>query len=109
MQNVYDVAHELVRSLKETDQYKDFFAVKAKIDANPDLKKMMEDFQQKSMEIQTQQMIGQEPSAELIGQIQQMYGIVMSDPLAAEYMQKQMTLATIVNELYGIIGEGLKF
>ena len=24
MQNVYDIAHELVRSLKETDQYKDY-------------------------------------------------------------------------------------
>ena len=24
MQNVYDLAHELVRSLKETDQFKDY-------------------------------------------------------------------------------------
>ena len=24
MQNVYDIAHDLVRSLRETDQYKDY-------------------------------------------------------------------------------------
>ncbi|MCQ2553679.1 MAG: YlbF family regulator [Clostridia bacterium] len=109
MQNVYDLAHELARSLKETDQYKDYAAAKKKIDANADLAKMIEDFQQKSMEIQSAQMMGQEPNPEAVAQFQQMYGIVLSDPLAAEYMQKQMSLSQIVTELYGILGEALKF
>lgn len=109
MQNVYDLAHELARSLKETDQYKDYAAAKKKIDANADLAKMIEDFQQKSMEIQSAQMMGQEPDPDAVAKFQQMYGIVLSDPLAAEYMQKQMSLSQIVTELYGILGEALKF
>lgn len=109
MQNVYDIAHELARSLKETDQYKDYAAAKQKIDANPDLAKMIEDFQQKSMDIQTKQMMGEEPDADAIAQFQQMYSIVLSDPLAGEYMQKQLVLSQIVSELYGILGEALKF
>lgn len=109
MQNVYDLAHELARSLKETDQYKDYESVKKKIDANPDLAKMIEDFQNKSVELQTKQMTGEEPGEELMQQFQQMYSIVLSDPLAAEYMQKQMSLSQIVSDLYGILGEALKF
>ena len=109
MQNVYDLAHELTRSLKETDQYKDYAAAKKKLDANPDLSKMIEDFQKKSLEIQTKQMTGETPDPQLMQQFQQMYSIVLSDPLSAEYMQKQMSLSQIVSELYGIIGEALKF
>ena len=109
MQNVYDIAHELARSLKETDQYKDYTAAKKKIDANPDLAKMIEDFQKKSMEIQAKQMTGEEPDADAMAQFQQIYSIVVSDPLAAEYFQKQMVLSQIVSELYGIIGEALNF
>jgi len=109
MQNVYDIAHELARSLKETDQYKDYAAAKAKIDANPDLSKMIEDFQKQSLELQTKQMTGEEPDTALMEQFQKMYQIVLTDPLAAEYMQKQMSLSQIVSDLYGILGEALKF
>lgn len=109
MQNVYDIAHELTRSLKETDQYKDYYAAKKKIDENPDLAKMIEDFQQKSMEIQTKQMMGEDPDPNAMTQFQQIYSIVVSDPVAAEYMQKQLLLSQIVSEIYGIIGEALKF
>ena len=31
MNNVYDLAHDLARSLKETDQYKNYAAVKARV------------------------------------------------------------------------------
>ena len=109
MQNVYDLAHELARSLKETDQYKDYAAAKQRIDSKPDLAKMIEDFQQKSVEIQTKQMMGEEPDADAMAQFQQIYSIVVSDPLAAEYFQKQMVLSQIVSELYGILGEALNF
>jgi len=109
MQNVYDLAHELARSLKETDQFKDYAEAKKKVDANPQLAKMIEDFQQKSVEIQTKQMTGEEPAADAMTAFQQLYSIILSDPIAADYMQKQMSLSQIVTELYGILGEALKF
>ena len=46
MNNVYDLAHDLARSLKETDQYKNYAAVKARVDAEPSLAKMVNDFQE---------------------------------------------------------------
>ena len=57
MNNVYDLAHDLARSLKETDQYKNYVKIKARIDAEPDLAKMVNDFQQKNMEVQTHMML----------------------------------------------------
>jgi len=109
MQNVYDIAHELVRSLKETDQYKDLAEANAKIKENEQISAMMEDFQKKSMELQTKQMTGQAPSEEEMAQFQQLYAIVMSDPLASEYFAAQMNLSTIIGDIYKIIGEALDF
>ena len=107
MQNVYDIAHELVRSLRETDQYKDFVDAKKALDANPQISAMMNDFQEKSMEFQTKTMMGEQPDMDALDQIQKLYGIVMSDPLASGYLNAQMALQTIIADIYKIIGEAV--
>ena len=109
MTNVYDIAHELVRSLKETDQYKDYKEVKARVDANEGLSGMIKDFQEQNMKLQTSVMMGEEPSDELKQKLQQLYAVVMSDPLAAEYMQKEMLFTQVFSEIYNIIAEAAKF
>ena len=109
MQNVSDIAHDLVRSLKETDQYKDLAEANEKIKGNAQISAMMEDFQKKSMELQTKQMSGEAPSEEDMAQFQKLYAIVMSDPLASQYFMAQMNLSTIIGEIYKIIGEALDF
>ena len=108
MTNVYDLAHELVRSLKETDQYKDYKAVKQRVNGNESLSKMLNDFQEQNVKLQTSMMMGEEPSDEMKQQFQRLYAVVMSDPLAAEYMQKEMQFTQVVSEIYGIISEAAK-
>ena len=108
MQNVYDIAHELVRSLREPDQYKDYKDAEAKMKANEQVSRMMDDFQAKSMEYQTKMMSGEMPSQEELAQMQQMSAIVMSDPTAASYMQAQMQLQTIIGDIFKIIGEAVE-
>jgi cell fate (sporulation/competence/biofilm development) regulator YlbF (YheA/YmcA/DUF963 family) len=107
MQNVYDIARELVHSLKECDQYKNYKAAKAKVDANEDLTKMINDFTEKGIELQTLTMTGQTPDEETLTKYQQLYGVVMSDPSAAEYLNAQMMISQIVSEIYQMIGEAL--
>ncbi len=108
MQNVYDIAHELVRSLRETDQYKDYKDAEAKLKANEEVSRMMDDFQAKSMEYQTKIMSGQMPEQEELAQMQQMSAIIMSDPLSAGYINAQMQLQTIIGDIFKIIGEAVE-
>ena len=105
MQNVYDLAHELVRSLKETDQYKNYQNMKEKVSGNESLTKMLKDFQDKNMQFQLGVMQTGEPDAELQKQVQDLYGIVMADPLAAQYMQAEYSFTQVVSEIYQILGE----
>ena len=103
--NVYDGAHNLASAIKQSDEFKEFKQYEEQLKANPELEKMINDFQQKSMEIQMKQMSGEELGADAMQSIQQLYGIVMQDPLAANYMQASMRFSLMMKDVFDIIGE----
>ena len=108
MTNVYDIAHELARALKESDQYKSYLELKAKVSENEDLSEMINDFQDKNMAMQTEQMLKGAPPEDLVSQVQSLYTIVMADPLAAQYIQAEMAFTQVVSDIYGILGEVIR-
>ncbi len=107
MQNVYDLAHELARSLKETDQFKDWKRVKDKVDADERLSKMIADFSQQNMQFQSAAMMGQKPDEELMQKVQSMYSIIMQDPTCAEYLNAEMAFSQVVADIYQILGDAV--
>ena len=42
-----------------------------------------------------------------MSQVQQLYGIVMKDPLAARYMEAQMRFSLMMNDVYKILGDAI--
>jgi len=106
--NVYDCAHQLARALKDSQEYKNFNRLNEEISANKELKEMLDDFQQKQLELQTQQLFGNEVEENGMEEIQKLYQIVAKDPKAAEYLQAQMALSKIMADIYGILGEVIK-
>lgn len=107
--NVYDEAHNLDRALKESEEYKQYVDLKATASQNEELTAMLNDFQSKQFELQAKQMMGGELGPEMMEQIQSLYQILMKDPLAAQYVQAEMRFSMLVNEVYGILGEVIKF
>ena len=104
--NVYDEAHSLARALKESQEYKFYMEMKEKVNANPELTEMLNDFQSKQFQLQAQQMMGGEaPDANAAEQIQSLYQILMADPLAAQYLQAEFAFTRMVSDVYGILGE----
>lgn len=103
--NVYEEAHNLSRAIKESEEYKQYKAAAEKIKENEELDKMMKDFMNKQIEMQTQQMLGQEPEQSMMESIQKLSAIVMSDPVAAEYLQCQMRFSIMIQDVYKILGD----
>ena len=50
---------------------------------------------------------GEQPSAEDMQKIQQLYSIVAMDPLAANHMQNEMRFSIMMKDVYEIIGEAI--
>ncbi len=103
--NVYDQAHGLAKAIKESEEFKQYDQIKQQIKGNPDLDKMIKDFQSKQLEIQAKQMMGEELTPEMMSSVQELYGIVLKDPLAAQYFQNEMRFSIMMQDVYKIIGE----
>lgn len=102
--NVYDEAHNLARAVKESEEFKQYDQLKKVIDQNEELSKMVKDFQAKQFEMQAKQMMG-EAMPNMTQQIQDMYQIIMKDPLAAQYMQAEMRFSLMMKDVYEILGD----
>ena len=107
--NVHDEAHNLARAIKESPEYKQYADLKAEASKNEELASMLNDFQAKQFELQAKQMIGEEMGPDLMEQIQSLYQILMRDPLASQYVQAEMRFSLLVNDVYNILGEVIRF
>ncbi len=105
--NVYDQAHQLAKAIKESEEFKHFQGAEMQLKNKPDLEQMMKDFQAKSMEIQLKQMSGEQPDPEEMQKLQQLYGIVAMDPMAAAYMEAEMRFSLMMKDVYEILGEAI--
>jgi len=105
--NVYNEAHNLAAAIKASDEFKQYHALREKINANPQLSAIVNDFQAKQMEFQLKQMAGQENEGNAMQQIQELYGIMMKDPTTAEYMQAEMRFSLMMNDVSKILSEAM--
>lgn len=103
--NVYDQAHGLAKAIKESEEFKQYDQLKKLVDQNEDLSKMIKDFQTKQFEMQAKQMMGEASAPDMAQQMQDLYQIIMKDPVAAQYMQAEMRFSLMMNDVYKILGE----
>lgn len=103
--NVYDQAHALAQAIKASEEFKQYEEIKQKIKTNPELDKMIKDFQAKQFELQTKQMMGEQLTPETMAEAQALYGILFKDPLAAQYLQAEMRFSLMMKDVYEILGE----
>jgi len=103
--NVYDQAHGLAKAIKASEEYKQYDQAKAKLKENPELEKMIKEVQAKQFELQAKAMMGQETTPEEMVQVQTLYGIILKDPLASQYMETEMRFSVMMKDVYEILGE----
>lgn len=103
--NVYDQAHSLAQAIKGCEEFRQFDEIKNKLKENPELEKMIKDFQKKQFELQAKQMTGQELNQDDMNGVQQLYAILLKDPLAAKYVEAEMRFSIMMKDVYDIIGE----
>ncbi|MBS5334777.1 MAG: hypothetical protein DBY08_02300 [Clostridiales bacterium] len=103
--NVYDQAHGLAQAIKASEEYKQYDMVRQQVKANAEIDAMIKDFQAKQFEMQAKQMTGQQMTQEDVESIQQLYGIMLKDPLSAHYVEAEMRFSLMMKDVYEILGE----
>ena len=103
--NVYDQLHELERAIRESEEFKQYAAVKDKVAGNDELNNMIKDYQAKQMELQMKQAMGESIEEEAMKLMQPLYEVMMKDPIAAEYLQCEMRFGMMMNDVYKVMTE----
>lgn len=107
--NVYDAAHNLAKTIKESDEYKTFKKLNKAVHETPGLKDKIDDFQKQQIELQTMQMMGEELDPEKLYAAQALFEELNKDPKASEYFQAEMKLNQIMGDISKILGDVMDF
>jgi len=107
--NVYNEAHNLARAIRESEEFKQYDEVKKAVAGNKSLTEMLNDFQTRQFEMQAKMMMGEAPPPDANMQIQELYNIMMKDPLSAQYLQCEIRFSMMMNDVYKILGDVMGF
>ena len=106
--NVYDEAHSLARAIKESNEFKEFDRMRIEVDNDKECSEMLKELQELQMQLQAAQFTGQQPDKDVFARFQSLNTMAMTKPLAMQYLQAQFALATMMNDVFGIVGEAIK-
>ena len=106
--NVYDEAHSLAKAIKECNEFREFDRMRKAVDDDKETSDMLKELTELQMQLQAAQIAGQQPDKDVFARFQSLSTMAMAKPLAAQYMQAQFALATMMNDVFGIVGEAIK-
>ena len=106
--NVYDEAHSLAKAIKESNEFKEFDRIRKEVDKDKECSDMLKELTELQVQLQTAQLAGQQPDKDMFARFQSLSAMVMTKPLAAQYLQAQMAIATMMNDVFGIVGEAIR-
>jgi len=78
------------------------------VDADKETADMLKELTELQVQLQTSQMVGQQPDKDVFARFQSLSTMAMTKPLAAQYMQAQFAFSTMINDVFGIIGETMQ-
>ena len=105
---VYDKTHELAKEIKNSQEYKEYKEIKEKVYADENLKNKIKDFDKKRYETQLLSLQGEQPSAEKMKELQDLYAELMKTENAKKYFVYEVRFNVMLADVNKIIGEAVK-
>lgn len=106
--NIYDLANELERAIRDLPEYNIVAKEKAKIDENTEAKTLFEDFINFQQAIYQKIQEGQTPSEEDQEKIQDMTKKMEDNVLVRDYLNAQQALSVYVSDIERIVFKPLQ-
>lgn len=106
--NIHDKAYELARAVKESAEYKEMREARGQIDADPDTKRMLDDFRKKQRELQEKMMAGEMPPQDEMEKMEKLFEVINLNPAIRKLFEAERRFAVIMDDVQKIISEPLK-
>ncbi|MFD0048749.1 YlbF family regulator [Actinomycetes bacterium NPDC127524] len=106
--NLYDVAYEMERAIRNSKEYADLRSLYDQVNADPSARGMFDNFRQLQMGLQQKQMMGQEITQEEVDQAQKTVALVQQHPAISRLMESEQRMSMVIAELNKIIMKPLE-
>lgn len=106
--NLYDVAYDLEKAVRESDEFKQLKQLYDEVNADPSAKQLFESFRDIQLQLSQKQMSGQEITQEEIEQAQQQVAIVQQHEKISKLMETEQRMSMVIGELNRIIMKPLE-
>lgn len=103
--NVYDEAHNLARAIKESNEYIEYSKVCEEVEKDSNLSQMIKEIREISFKVQAAQVSGEQPDAELMSRLQNVYAMMASNPQAGRYIEAETRFQLMMKDVLEILGE----
>lgn len=103
MSNIYDLANQLERAVRELPEYKAVAESKKAVDADSEAKKILEDYMAFQGELQAMAQMGQMPTSEVQDKIQEFGEKIQANAALEEFFGNQQHLSVYLADIERII------
>ncbi len=104
--SVQDRAHELARTLLESEEYRKYTEAKEKLQKDEENANMLQEFRRRQLELQIAEMSGEDIEKSL-EQLEKIYQIISLNPTVNEFLTAEYRLSRMMTDVQKIIGEAL--
>mgnify|MGYP001267546772 CR=1 FL=1 len=108
MANIYDLAYDLEKGLRESDEFKQLKLAYEKVMNDPSTKQMFDNFRNVQLQLQQKQMQGEEITQEEIEQARKVVELVQQQEDIANLMNQEQRLDQLISDLSRIITKPLE-
>jgi len=102
---VYDKAQELAGLLKESPEYKDYRALRDKVERDNNDKSMLDTYRKLRFELQSVYLSGGSPDEDKLERLNKLGEVLQFNPDISAFIAAEYRLNRLVSDLYRIIGE----
>lgn len=106
--NIYDKAHDLAKSMKESKEVQEITAAIKLIEADPESKQMLDSFRERQIEVQQRIMAGDMPSQEEMEKMEKLFEVLSLNLNIRRLFDAERRLSIIIEDVNKIISDSLQ-
>ncbi len=107
MTNIYDKAHDLAKSLQESQEVQNITSALQLIETDAESKRMLDDFRTRQMDIQQRIMGGDMPPQEEMEQMEKLFEVLSLNLNIRRLFEAEQRLSVIIQDVNKIISDSL--
>ncbi|MFD2617199.1 YlbF family regulator [Terrilactibacillus laevilacticus] len=108
MANTYDIAYDLEKQIRESDEYEQLKQAYQAVNEQAEAKKLFDDFRQLQLELQQKQMTGEAISEEEAKSAEQSFQNIQQHKEITALMSAEQRMSLMINDLNQIITKPLQ-